>query len=298
VIASADPVDLAYIILLAWLTGCALLMILTLLPVARGKLEGAWPLMLSEAGILFAGTVPWLLPSPFLGAALTVAAGRIGYESGKVNSKAQSRAGTLGASLLAGLTLFTWFADFIAGGVGHGAWVVVFIALASIASLQGTRQWLWRFLIFPVLPFVVFVAAARWPEMANVFVLSLFIVEIFDSFALLGGRLFGRRPLAPKLSPRKTWEGLYVGLIAVVVAACAVTFTLDMEALTVATITLVSTAGAIIGDLTASAAKRRADVKDYPAVIANQGGLLDIYDSWIVAGPLSAGTIMLLDYLG
>jgi phosphatidate cytidylyltransferase len=71
-----------------------------------------------------------------------------------------------------------------------------------------------------------------------------------------------------------------------------------MDVLTVAAITSASTIGAIVGDLTASAAKRRAHVKDYPAVIAGQGGLLDIYDSWIVAGPFSAGTIMMLKYFG
>jgi phosphatidate cytidylyltransferase len=89
---------------------------------------------------------------------------------------------------------------------------------------------------------------------------------------------------------------LAVGLIAVVLATCAVTFSLEIDALTVAAIASASTVGAIIGDLTASAAKRRAQVKDYPAVIASQGGLPDIYDSWIVAGPLSVGIVMLLNY--
>jgi phosphatidate cytidylyltransferase len=297
VIGFADPIDLTYIIFTTWLTGCVLLLVLTILPVTRSKLKGVWPLMLSEAGILFAGTVPWLLPLPFLGAALTVAASRIGYESGTtLGSPSHPRAGAVGASLLICLALFAWFVNYMAGSVVLGAWLAALIAVAVLAMVQSAKEWLWRFLIFPAVPFVLFVNAAWWPEMASIFILSLFIVEIFDSFALLGGRLFGKRPLAPKLSPRKTWEGLAVGLIAVVLATCAVTFSLEIDALTVAAIASASTVGAIIGDLTASAAKRRAQVKDYPAVIASQGGLLDIYDSWIVAGPLSVGIVMLLNY--
>jgi phosphatidate cytidylyltransferase len=297
VIASAAPIDVAYLILVAWLFGGALLTILSIFPATRSKLEGVWPLMVSEAAILFAGTVPWLLTQPFLGAALAAAASRVGYESGRVMGTSQPGAGILGASLLAILTLFAWFASYLNHDVGIAAWVAVLIALVIVASLRPSRGWFWRFLIFPVLPFILFVTAARWSEMASYFVLSLFIVEIFDSFALLGGRLFGKRPLAPSLSPRKTWEGLAVGLMAVVVAACAAKFALNMDVITVAAITTASTIGAIVGDLTASAAKRRVHVKDYPAVISSQGGLLDIYDSWIVAGPLSIGAVMLLMYL-
>jgi phosphatidate cytidylyltransferase len=63
---------------------------------------------------------------------------------------------------------------------------------------------------------------------------------------------------------------------------------------TVAAISAVATAGAVVGDLTASAAKRRVGVKDYPALLAIQGGLLDIYDAWIVAAPLAAVLAVLL----
>ena len=59
---------------------------------------------------------------------------------------------------------------------------------------------------------------------------------------------------------------------------------LDKKLLIVAAIAIAATAGAIAGDLMASAAKRRAGVKDYPTILPVQGGLLDIMDAWIVAG--------------
>ena len=53
---------------------------------------------------------------------------------------------------------------------------------------------------------------------------------------------------------------------------------------------------AIAGDLLGSLAKRLAGVKDYPAVMAVQGGLLDITDAWLVAGPCLAGLAVLLGW--
>jgi phosphatidate cytidylyltransferase len=55
-------------------------------------------------------------------------------------------------------------------------------------------------------------------------------------------------------------------------------------------------AAALAGDLLGSSAKRRAGVKDYPPVMAVQGGLLDIMDSWIVAGAALALLAMLLNW--
>lgn len=284
----ADLLYLAAIILIAWLAGCILLAALMLFPQTRGRIQGLWPLMLSEAGILFAGTLPWLLPQPILGLALSVAAGRIGYESGAVNGgPAQPKAGSIGACLLAGIAIGAWF-------LGREALVLLAIAITGIALVTLKHPpllWLWRFLVFPALPFGLFVFAARRFDVAFIFVLALLIVEIFDSFSLLGGRLIGKRPLAPKLSPKKTWEGLAVGVMAVGFSAFALAAILDKTLLIVAG---VATAGAIAGDLMASAAKRRAGVKDYPVILPVQGGLLDIMDGWIVAGPLAAFTAILL----
>jgi CDP-diglyceride synthetase len=268
---------------------------LMLSPMTRGRIQGLWPLMLSEAGILLAGTLPWLLPQPILGLALAAAAGRIGYESGTVNGgPAQPKAGSIGASLLVGIAITAWFLGSEAWSVGLVLLALVITGITLTTLRQPSLMWLWRFLVFPALPFALFVFAARRFDVAFIFVLSLLIVEIFDSFSLLGGRLIGKRPLAPKISPKKTWEGLAVGLMAVGFSAFALAAILDKKLLIVAAIAAVATAGAIAGDLMASAAKRRAGVKDYPIILPVQGGLLDIMDAWIVAGPLAALTAILL----
>lgn len=54
---------------------------------------------------------------------------------------------------------------------------------------------------------------------------------------------------------------------------------------------------AIAGDLLGSLAKRRAGVKDYPAVMKVQGGLLDLADAWRVAGPCLAALAILVDWV-
>jgi len=107
-----------------------------------------------------------------------------------------------------------------------------------------------------------------------------------DSGAYFVGRAVGKRPLAPVVSPNKTWEGSIGGFVASVGAAVAIGhWLLDMPLL------MGIGAGAIIGvlgqfgDLAESALKRSAGVKDSGRLIPGHGGLLDRLDSLTFAGP-------------
>ncbi len=107
-----------------------------------------------------------------------------------------------------------------------------------------------------------------------------------DSGAYFVGRAIGKRPLAPVVSPNKTWEGAVGGFVASVAAAVAVGhLALDLPVLTGVG------AGAIIGvfgqfgDLAESALKRGAGVKDSGRLIPGHGGLLDRLDSLTFAAP-------------
>jgi phosphatidate cytidylyltransferase len=111
---------------------------------------------------------------------------------------------------------------------------------------------------------------------------------VADTGAYLGGRLFGRRPLAPRISPHKTWEGLVVGMLAAIVTVfLAGTF---QTWLTQGDALLLGLTVAIfgpIGDLFESVIKRDAGTKDAGKLFGPHGGVLDRGDAalfTIVAG--------------
>jgi phosphatidate cytidylyltransferase len=123
-------------------------------------------------------------------------------------------------------------------------------------------------------------------------VLFLFlIVWGCDSFAYYTGRAFGRRPLAPVVSPKKTWEGTVGGLVgATVIGAAAGSWWILPELGTwrgAAAGALASSAGQL-GDLVESLWKRGAGVKDSGFFLPGHGGFYDRIDSLLYAGPVLA----------
>jgi phosphatidate cytidylyltransferase len=128
-------------------------------------------------------------------------------------------------------------------------------------------------------------AAAHGPPMVLWLVLMVCAADIGAYFA---GRAFGRRKLAPRVSPGKTWEGALGGLAMVaLVAGCgAVYFGLSPAAM----VAFGCCVGifSIIGDLTESMFKRAAALKDSGTLLPGHGGLLDRIDSVTAAAPLYA----------
>ena len=282
----------------AFALGAALLVFLNLLPQTRPAARQLWPLLASEAVILLAGALPWLLPPALLFGCLLLGAARVGYESGTVYSKiAGQRLAALGTFALASAAVFAWFAE-TAAVIAAGIAVVILAAICTALGRRWPKAGLSAsFLIFPLLPLVAFIHAAGRPHLAPFLLLAFLLVEIFDSFSLLGGRLYGRTPLVPRLSPRKTWEGFATGTAALFVTVLALIWALALPAGAMALTALVILIVAPAGDLLGSLAKRRAGVKDYPPVMKVQGGLLDIVDSWLLAGPCLAGLAALLGLL-
>lgn len=289
---------LAQAIAYAFAAGAILLGLLTLLPATRSVARQLWPVLASEAAILAVGVLPWLLPPLALLTLLLIAAARVGYESGSVYGLTTGRDFRVShAILLVVIGAASWFAPSVL--FVTVAALVLTLALAATAftdgkSLPGSLA---RFVVFPILPLAAFSHAASEPRLAPLLVLAFFLVEMFDSFSLLGGKLYGRTPLVPRLSPRKTWEGLGTGIAAALVAILLLVSWLDIPLAPMLLAGTVVVAAAIVGDLLGSLAKRRAGVKDYPAVMTVQGGLLDITDAWLVAGPCLAGLASLLGWL-
>jgi phosphatidate cytidylyltransferase len=119
-------------------------------------------------------------------------------------------------------------------------------------------------------------------------VLLLAIIMVSDTFAFFVGHAWGRRRLAPSVSPGKTVEGAFGGLVGGVVAALGVHY-LGLPTLPVSHAVglgvLVAALG-IVGDLDESLLKRWAGVKDSGALFPGHGGMLDRLDSLLFGAPV------------
>lgn len=116
----------------------------------------------------------------------------------------------------------------------------------------------------------------------------LLVVWLGDAGAYYTGKRFGRHKLSPRISPKKTVEGLAGGIVTSIVAALVIHFTFFPEMLLVHTIILgvvLSVAG-VVGDLAESMWKRSADVKDSGTLIPGHGGFLDRFDSIFFTAPI------------
>ena len=133
---------------------------------------------------------------------------------------------------------------------------------------------------------------AHDPQRPWLLLFSFVIVWAADTFAYFAGTMFGRRKLAPTISPGKTVEGLAGALIGCLLFAfvCGAMFWkfegLRLVAwLALATMTVLMS---VIGDLAESKLKRLAGVKDSGRLLPGHGGALDRLDSYTAAAPLFA----------
>jgi phosphatidate cytidylyltransferase len=126
---------------------------------------------------------------------------------------------------------------------------------------------------------------APWP---GFWVMWLMVLSWFcDSSAFFVGRAFGRTPLAPHVSPKKSLEGAVAGLIVPTLAGLLLGLALHLSPLLLAGYGLVIALATIVGDLVESLIKRQTGVKDSGVLIPGHGGLLDRMDSLLVCAPIA-----------
>ena len=115
----------------------------------------------------------------------------------------------------------------------------------------------------------------------------LFAVELNDIAAFVCGKLFGRHPFCPSVSPHKTLEGAIGAVVISTLFPLAVRFALpDFSALECMAAGLIIGVGGQLGDLSISVIKRDIGVKDMGTLIRGHGGVLDRIDSLLYAAPL------------
>ncbi len=142
-------------------------------------------------------------------------------------------------------------------------------------------------------------APPRPAEGALLLLLPLCVTWAGDTAAFFAGRRFGKRRLAPHISPGKTVEGALAGLAGAVATGFALGFALDQGPLypvspaAGAAIGLVLGVAGQLGDLAESRLKREAGVKDSGRILPGHGGVLDRFDGLFFTVPLAYGLIVI-----
>ena len=123
-----------------------------------------------------------------------------------------------------------------------------------------------------------------------------------DVFAYFGGKLFGKHPFAPSISPKKTWEGFFSGFVGCLAAAFIMLYLVPYTnplsfPLTIPLMVLVGIFGPV-GDLLESKLKRSANLKDSSTILPGHGGFYDRFDAIILAVPAALIYITIIKELG
>jgi len=168
-----------------------------------------------------------------------------------------------------GLTVLTLFTrrplveSLPSAGISSSALLLVAFPLSYAVRLHGIPQQGPRLLLFAL--------AITWAA---------------DTVAYFVGRSFGKHPLAPHISPKKTWEGSICGLLGSLLIAYAFHFWLTIPLPHLLDIAVLGNIAGQMGDLLESAYKRSAGVKDSGGLLPGHGGILDRIDALILCIPV------------
>ncbi|MBZ5694904.1 MAG: phosphatidate cytidylyltransferase [Acidobacteriia bacterium] len=142
-------------------------------------------------------------------------------------------------------------------------------------------------LLFVALPFSYLVRISEIERVGRQLVLlTLSMMWAGDTFAYFVGRSIGRLPMAPALSPKKTWEGAFANLVGSLLVAVLFEHWMHVDMLSLLIIAGLANIAGQAGDLIKSAYKRGAAVKDSGTLLPGHGGVLDRIDSLILASPV------------
>jgi len=142
-------------------------------------------------------------------------------------------------------------------------------------------------LLFVVLPFSYLVRIDEIEPSGRMLVLfTLFLMWAGDTLAYFVGKALGHLPMAPELSPKKTWEGAFANLIGSLLVGLLFARWMQVDTIALLVIATLANIAGQMGDLIESAYKRGAATKDSGSLLPGHGGVLDRIDSLILASPV------------
>ncbi len=127
------------------------------------------------------------------------------------------------------------------------------------------------------------IASEAWNPWVMLF--YIFIIWANDVFAYLVGMSIGRHRLCERLSPKKSWEGFFGGIIGAVAMGLVAARVLEGDYAAWGGLAVVAAVTGVLGDLVESMFKRAAGVKDSGSLIPGHGGVLDRFDAMLLSAP-------------
>jgi len=131
---------------------------------------------------------------------------------------------------------------------------------------------------------IYFIEVVNQPVLVWVYCLT---VISHDLGGFVGGKIYGKNPLSPNISPNKTIEGLAFGYLLALFISLILYALMESSLQVILSMMTLCFVGALIGDLIMSAFKRIYEIKDFGTILPGHGGLLDRVDSWLGAAPFA-----------
>ena len=122
------------------------------------------------------------------------------------------------------------------------------------------------------------------------------IIWVNDVFAYLVGVTIGKHRLCERISPKKSWEGFFGGLVGAVGVSVLFGHLFGGNLLVWGGLGLVMTLSGVAGDLVESLMKREADVKDSGKMMPGHGGFLDRFDALLLAVPFALFYLIVISF--
>ena len=185
------------------------------------------------------------------------------------------------ASYVAIVTLFLLCAF---GGPLPSTVAVGAIVGMGVVELYRATSGRFRLMVLSVYaPLAISSLSLAWMATGSVLAFVFLVVAAFDGFSQVTGQILGRTLLVPRVSPGKTLEGAVGGSILALATAMVLRGLIGSSTAGAVVIGFSVSVCALTGDITASWVKRIGGIKDFGAIFPGHGGVLDRFDSFVVA---------------